>query len=142
MSQVRPHRRCDPRRERRRVTELCHSLHVGRKARQPRSAVNEQEQTDDSGQRPAGQRRGQHQQVETEVAGAGGDFLPALQIIGQRRHRIGPAPQQPQDGKHEQAVGEAGEVAWLVAAYLSPLPACPAPSPGTRLPLMLGLMGG
>ena len=47
-----------------------------------------------------------------------------------------------QDGKPEQAAGEVGEVVWLVAAYLSPLLVCPAPSPGTRLPLMLGLVGG
>src|SRR6266568_1106768 len=40
-----------------------------------------------------------------------------------------------QAGKSEQAAGEAGEVAWLVAAYLSPVLACPAPSLGTRLPL-------
>src|SRR5205807_5583515 len=51
-----------------------------------------------------------------------------------RHKRSGDASKQ--DGRHKQAAGEIGAVVRLVAAYLSPVLACPAPSLGTRLPLM------
>ncbi len=61
-----------------------------------------------AGERPAAERRGEHQDVKSDVADIGGVALPWLEVARQRRDGIDPAPQQPQHQQGKKIVAERG----------------------------------
>src|SRR5262249_20217087 len=72
-----------------------------------------------AGHGPTAERRGEHEEIETEMAEMGGGALPRLEVGRQRRHLVHPAPQQTQHQQSQEVVAER-RVAGVMRQALGP----------------------